>query len=600
MKRTFFKIVSVLLSVILAFSVASVAFAAEKTDYCPTIIIPGLFQSDVRLYNDDGTEAVNSDGGTYSKPFYLDSTKNIVKQALKGVGLPLLKTLITQSDDDGSFASAFAETAGNIVFDKVSSTSQGQTKYNVKAVKYSTSLEKCSEEDKEKILGAIPIQEYVNIAGADHLYFLSYNSFGNLNDITQDLYDLIQQAKSDLGCDKVNIVPISQGGSICNNLLEYYPQVVSDLNRIIYVVPALDGANVLGDIYEYGLNDDDDAVYGYMWQGILKDETTGDLVKLLIRLFPKTVFNNVLDKTADKVIDMFKYSTAIWALIPSEYYEDCANRYLSGEDDAYIRSQTDSYYKAQLNSDKNILAARDAGVEIFDVVNYNHAMYPIADTWDDVNADGIIQLDSTSMGATSAGIDKELPDGYVQQGNSYGTCSDPEHHNHIDSHNMVDASTGLLPDNTFYYYNGNHEETSQDDAAIKLVERLLTDESFTDVYSYPDEFPQFNTARVSKGLINDVNKMRTYDVSSLSAEDASELNAAIAQCDKTIANTNVDIDEFNAASDRFYAIYDKINGTSHTEDTTLSFKDKLIRKLSAFVDKTIGARGYSDVFKGIQ
>lgn len=63
--------------------------------------------------------------------------------------------------------------------------------------------------------------------------------------------------KRDTGHDKVNIVPISLGGTVANGLLEYYGEsnpdgknVYKDLNKVVYIVPALDGSSIVGDIYK--------------------------------------------------------------------------------------------------------------------------------------------------------------------------------------------------------------------------------------------------------------------------------------------------------------------------------------------------------------
>ena len=105
-----------------------------------------------------------------------------------------------------------------------------------------------------------------------------------------------------------------------------------------------------------------------------------------------------------------------------------------------------------------------------------YSLYAIVDSWDNVNADGIIQLESTSMGAVSYGVDVELPEGYVTEN---PRCTNPDH-NHIDPHNIVDARAGLLPDHTFYFYNQNHEKTGNNDVVMLLAVELLTDENFKD------------------------------------------------------------------------------------------------------------------------
>ena len=589
MKRNVTKILSLFIAAVLMFAAVVPAFAeGDSVKDCPTVIIPGLFQSETRLYNDDGT--VND---KYSAPFYLEPTNDIVKEALKRIGLPLSVTLITQHDFKGKFADKFAQAVADIVFSKVASDNQGKPLYNIKATDYPTSAANLSERDRKYILDKIPLNDYVASTDLSHLYFLSYNSFGNINEITDRLYNLIETAKKESGSDKVNLIPISQGGSIMNNLLARHPEVISSLKRVIYIVPAVDGSNVIGDLYEYGINDSDDALYGYMWKQITKDETTGALVNLAVRLFPKKVLNNVLDKTMDAVIEKLKYSTAIWALIPSEYYPDTSEKYLDGAEDSYIKSQTDEYYSAQVNAKSNILKMRNAGVEVFDIVNYNYPLYSIADTWNTVNADGIIQLSSTSLGAVSAPVDSALPAGYTQQGNSYGTCSDSSH-NHIDPHNMVDASTGLLPDQTFYFCDGDHEKTARNDVIMKLATALLTDDNFTSVYSYPDKYPQFNNARDSREYINDINKLKNYDVSSLSDEQKDNVSKVLASSQASIDNTNVDLDEYNKTKTEFYAVYDDVFGTNHNETKK---SNAFVLWLEKQVAKTVGNKGYSDVFR---
>ena len=562
------------------------AFLTPNEDAVPTIIIPGLFQSDVRMYDDAGNELT-----AFTRPFFLDSTKDIVLKAIKKVALPLLTTLLFQHDFGGKLAKNFGEAVGDIVFGKVGANPDGTLKYNIRPVQYKTALANLSEEDRRFVLDAMPMGDYVTAAGPEKLYFLSYNSFAPVEDNAADLYELIQIAKAETGFDKVNIVPVSQGATIANYLLEYRPEVVNDLHKIIYVVPALDGANVLGDLFIYGLNDDPNDLYGEMFTKVLKDEGTGALVNLALRLFPNKVLNDMLDRAMDETIGQIKYSTSMWALIPSGYYEEAADHYLSGPDDAFIRARTDAYYQAQLRSRDNILRAKNAGVQVFDVVNYNHILYPIAPTWDVVNADGIIHLDSTSMGAVSAPVDGQLPDDYTQAGNAYGTCSDPSH-NHIDPRRIVDASTGLLPDHTFYFRDGDHEKTAQNDVVIKLVEKLMLTDEITDVYSDP-AFPQFNVQRVSRQLIANVDAMRGYPAS---GEDKAELDAAIARVDEVIANTVVDEEAFEEARTQFYAVYDRLTGEDHSPKTPNAFM-RFVIKLDRCVDKIVGKQGYSDVFR---
>ncbi len=613
------KILAVVLAFVMLFgSVAALTgTAVEKEEMYPSIVIPGLFQGRATLY-EDGEIAVNADGEALESPFFLSGTEDIISTALKQAGLPLATTLLTQRDKDHEFANALGHALGDILLGKIVSDENGDFIYDVRPEQLNTAVSNLTQEQKDYVYDTIPLTTYKEIAGEDKLYFFTYFSFENMDEVTARLYSLIQTVKEETGYDKVNLVPISQGGTIANSLLETYRDdeaerdIYDDLNRIIYVIPALDGSYTIGDIYYYGLIDDDDALYNYMFPLLLDgdQEWLGHLISGLIRIFPKEVLNDVLDIAVDILVeDYLENCTMMWGLMPSAYYPELRERYLSDEDNAVIREQTDRYYQAQLNSDDNILKAVESGVEVFDIVNYNDALYPICDNWNKCQADGIIQLDSTSMGAYGIGVDVQLPEGYEQQ-NTNVTCTDPENHVHIDPYNLIDASTGLLPDTTFYFYNGDHEQTGRNDVVMKLVVNLLTDPAFENVYSYPDTFPQFNTARKARGVQEKIDSMKTYlDNETVDADTKARLAEVLARTQELYddtACTPEEVEELYACT----AELDEIRNLIVNGPSEQSFGEKLkqifmkiltdfLRVFSDFLFVTTGGKGITDILSGI-
>lgn len=569
----------------------------------PSIVIPGLFQSEVLCYDDNGELMLDSDGNVRTGPFFMDTQETVIN-AVKTALLPLCKTLITQKDDQHEFAEALGDVLGEALMERIKSDDNGNFVHDIRAVQYTTSLARMNAHDKAWALGAIPLNSYIDVAGADHLYFFSYSSLDNMDKLAKQVKELVETAKRETGHDKVNIVPISQGGSIFNAVMEYYPELKDDIDRVVYVVPAVDGSDLIGDIYAYGLIDDDDALYDYMFPILMgsDSEWLGYLIDLIIRVLPKDVLNDTLDIAVDKLISEYLVnSTAIWGLIPTESYPIAREKYLMSDSKSVIREQTDKFYQAQLNAKDNILEFKESGVEFFDIVGYNKNLYPIVDSWNKVNADGIIQLSSTSLGATSAKVNGTLPYSYKQQGNSYGTCSDPTH-NHIDPQNMVDASTGLLPDHTFYFYNHDHEKTGGCDVIINLAVRLLWDKSFKNVYSYPNEYPQFNNSRFTKSISYKLAAAKRLDLSNVSQEDAAELKAAIAEVESLLSETVVDAEAFKSAEARFNAIYEKIT-VPKTDDEIkeennkslfMQFLTKLLNFFNKIVNYFLGNNGFSD------
>ena len=592
------KVIALVLSVVMLVGCFSAtAFAVEEA-YIPSIVIPGIFQSETKYYEDGkATDA--------EPPFFMDSTIEIVGLAVTEALMPIANLIATQEDKDNKAAQAIADVLGEALMEKSRCDENGQFIHDIRATKYNDSFADLSEHDQEYILDQIPLQNYIDAAGAENLYFFSYASLGNMKDTAQELYDFIQFVKEDAKSDKVNIVPISQGGSVANALMQLYVDyersVAEDINRIIYVVPALNGSTLIGEIYQHGLLDDEE-LYTTMLPSLMGEEDmVSYLVNVVLRIMPGANVNSILDTAVNTLImDYMRYSTLLWGLCPEENYPACREMYLTDAGLETIVEQTDWFYNAQCNRYDYIKKAIEDGVKVFDIVDYNVPLYQLVDSWDKVNADGIIQLDSTSMGAFSYGVDVQLGEDYVA---THNNCSDPENHDHADPNGIVDACTGLLPETTFYFYNQNHERTGSNDVIMKLVTELLVDEAFVDVFSKPDKFPQFNVGRNSKGLMRDVVEMKNFDTSDLTAEEKALLEDAIAQAEAQLDQTNVDLEAFEAAKDNFYSVCDQIENRDKEpeekeNDAYMNFEDalkQLFQMLSDILYIFFGGAGFGEM-----
>ena len=570
--KTSKKILALIMAIVMLSTTFVVAASAVDTQKAiPSIVVPGLFQSETKYYE-------NGKATNLEAPFFMGDTIELVGVALTEALVPISKMLISQEDKDQRAAKALSGILGDALMGRLKCDENGQFINDVRATKYYDSFRDLSKHDQDYILDQLPLNKYIDMAGEENLYVFSYASLGNMKDTAQELYDFIQFVKEDSGSDKVNLAPISQGGSVMNAVMQLYKDngkdISKDVNRIVYVIPALDGSLLVGEIYQYGLLDDNVELYSEMMPALMgADEMAGYLVNIVLRIFPNADLNTILDIVAfDLVNDYMRYSTLLWGLVPSGNYEPCREIYLSDDSMAVIREQTDWFYNAQKNSDANILDAKNKGVEIFDIVDYNVPLYEIIDSWDDVNADGVIHLDSTSMGAYSVGVGKELPKDYVR---SVNNCTNPNH-DHSDPRNIVDANTGLLPCTTFYFYNQNHESTGSNDVIMKLVSELLVDENFKDVYTYADRFPQFNVGRKSKAFMRDLEETKNMDMSKLSSTDRAKLENAIARGEAALDNTNVDLDEFEAAKEYFYDVRNEVlYGEEKEYSGGLEFNDYL-------------------------
>ena len=584
------KLISVLLAVLIIMSGAALfASAAEvKTscggncDVCPSIVVPGIGQSNIWALDENGEYLLDDEGERIMAFPAIFDVGSIVKKVIA----PALLTIVTQHD--AGLSSALCDVVRD-AFAVNMCDENGKNTGNFEVERYLYSVAECSEYEKNQIYNNIPLQDYAASAGEDHLYYYAYNSFTNLTETIDGLYDYINMVIEETGHDKVNIVPISMGGSVANGLLDYYPDVMSKLNKVVYIVPALNGSTIVGDLYNKDLAFLDKE---FLYNGFLEtlmDEEDARMIEVIARILPDDVLLGVLNNVADCLIEEVAANvTSLWGLCPKEAYPSAAAKLLANKPE--IKKQTDRYYTAQLNSLDNIQKMVDMGVEVYNIVDYDAPLYQIGTSWNDDNADGVIHLSSTAMGVQSALVGETLGDGYKQK-NSSKNCSDPSH-NHISPDNVVDASTGLLPDTTFYFDGQNHEKTARNDVIIKLATELLATDNIKNVYS-SKAFPQFNSQRDPRGLKNNlIPTAKAVDTSALSEADAKELAEALAEAEAFVNGTVSYHGEQQEVEARLKAILVKVGARdADTEEET----SDTFTKISLWLYENYGTAGFSQM-----
>lgn len=596
MKKTVKSVISLILCAAMLLSASVIGFAAEADEkiYCdgdceyyPTVIIPGLGQSGVFVVDDAGEFVLDKNGARISAfPAYIQLPKLIAR-----VAIPVVLSLVTQSDV--GLTEALSD-AIFMAFGINTSDLKAQNTGNVALERYYKPYSECTEAEQTLINSHIPFHLYETDLPKDHLYYFTYNSFGNHIDLAKELYDYIQMVKKQTGHDKVNIVPISQGGTIASAMFEYYPEIMDQLHKVLFIVPALDGSTIIGDVFNGRVNflNKDFLYNGFLENLGLLDENTASLIEILFRILPDELLLDALNGAVDTLVeDVMIRSTSMWALCPSGDYPTAAEKYLSDPEMADIKAQTDKYYQAQLHRFDNIQTLLDKGVPVLCVAQYDYQLIDVGETWNTQNADFIIQLDSTSLGAHAANVGETLPEDYVQQ-NTY--CDDPTH-NHISPDRVVDASTGLLADTTFYFDGQRHDLTQHNDVILKLAFHVIAHDDIKDVYSSPD-FPQFMNGRDVRNLHTYLAAAEEVDTSVLTAEQAAELEAAVKQAKDTLDNNTAPADAFGKAEERLSAILVEIAAMEAAKEK----KDMpIFGEISEWLFNEFGTDGFSEIFVSI-
>jgi len=331
--------------------------------------------------------------------------------------------------------------------------------------------------------------------------------------------------------------------------------------------------------------DSDYLYHGFLENIRLLDPATAGLIELAARLFPDEVLMAALQKGVKRLVENIMIrSTSMWALCPSGDYEAAAARYLSSPEMAAIKAQTDRYYQAQLHHKDNIRTLQKKGVQVFCVAEYDVSLINVGTHWNDQNADFIIQLDSTTIGATSANVGETLPADYKQQ----NTCCSNPAHNHISPDRVIDASTGLLADTTFYFKNQRHDLTQWNDIILKLAMELIAHDDIQDVYSSP-AFPQFNNGRNVKNVLELLDTAKGVNQRFLTKRQKANLNAAIENAEAVLSRT---VDTPNALPDAEAQLRKALVAVGKEKPSTAV--PDVFTPVSDFFYRHFGTNGYSE------
>ena len=573
MKKFFKKILAMTLCLAMLVPIGAIGASATtepetetdcggKCEHSPVIVLPGINHSPTYLYDENDEPFIyngNHLGGTL---LILNESALSAGAILKAVAA-VLGTLLLQTN------LGLDKIAYNLVseiFKYQRCDENGDHIENLKTKRWNHSLEYMSEDDIEWTYRMVPMKPLVDEIGEDHVYFFTFNLVGDPMTSADELKEYVEMVKEQTGHDKVTFLPVSLGGTILTAYLEKYGH--EDLDQIVNAVACLDGTDIVADMMAREWRLEDEYLYHQFIANIFVESegvpTLGYLINTILHIVPRSGIDALLSGAMSAIIETLMVNCPqFWAMLPSYRYEALAERYLS--DKPVLKARTDAFQQARLNLKQNILDAVADGVRVNSIAGANldlgeqmYTYFNIVASAEKVNSDGIVNLNSTTLGATGAAHGQTLDDLDYEK-NTY--CTDPTH-NHISPDNMVDTSTAVLPENTWIFLY-QHHEVGYNDVVLNLAKAIILGE-VTDVHSDPENYPQYNypckTRDIRRWKLPDAKKV---DQSTLSAEDKAELNAAIAEAEDVLKMTVADQSRVEAAEKRLNEILHKIGAEGY-------------------------------------
>ncbi len=312
-----------------------------------------------------------------------------------------------------------------------------------------------------------------------------------------ELNDYIQQIKAVTGSDKVNINARCEGANVLAAYLAKYGY--EDLHCIQFYSPTLYGAELADALFSGNIRIDADALLRFQNAKLpIEDELTRELVDALVEFTGDTVLLDLTALSMDVLfIKLYKeviaplvretYGTfpGFWAMVSQKNYPAARRGIFRGCEEQYagLIEKIEHYDRdVRQHLDELILGAKQAGVPVAVFAYYGDAQVPPLTENANELSDNTVILKNTSLGATTAKYGKTLSASYVKAAVANGTDK------YLSPDGMVDASTCLLPDTTWFIWGIPHE-LFPDYVFDRMAEFYDADGNMT-VFSDPS-FPQY-------------------------------------------------------------------------------------------------------------
>ena len=606
MKNGFKRVISVILCAAMLISMGAIgASAATKTecggdcDVSPVIILPGINHSPTYLYDENDEPYLDADGNHVGGTLLILELSKLWGQ-IPALVLSLLGTIMLQHSVGLEQA---AYNAAKAAFWVQECDNDGNHINNLQTQRWYHPISEMTDDEKDWLYRMIPLQRVEEAIGGDHIYMFTFNLVGDPIQSAAELDEYIDMVKEQTGHDKVTLLPVSLGGTILTAYLNEYGH--GDLDQIVNVVACLNGTDIVADMMERKWNLADEYLYHEFIPPILGDDAAlGYLINIVLHIIPRSGVDSILTGAISAVLDsMMINCPQIWAMIPSYRYDALAERYLNDPAKKVLREKTDRFQDARLNLEKNILAAVEDGVRVNSIAASNldfgeqdYTFFAIVASAKDYNSDGIINLASTTIGATGAAGDQTLADVDYEKNTK---CTNTAH-NHISPDNMVDVSTAALPENTWIFLE-QHHEVGNNDVVLNLVQAII-EGKVSNVNDDPVNYPQFNyscnTKYIRRWRIPDAQDLLTNeeDEFELTPEQIAELEAAIAKGEEVLKLTVVDQKKIKEAEDELNAVLAKYGKYTYPEEPSgiEKFFGEALEGTSKFLVDTIGGGSLVD------
>lgn len=470
------KVLAIILSALMLFSAMSIGVVAAEEEKVPIVILQG-YSGPSLAYADENGEPIVVDGEVQlAWPLNFDDI------GMKIMGL-LADVTLNQNELGDAIVDVLQE-----YFAPLEMYPDGTSKNNLvpypsgaAATRASTLIENDMEEYiPEKVVAEMAIAE----VGAENVFGFTQDWRQSQVNSAADLDAYIQEVKELTGAEQVDLYGLSHGGQYGTSYLYYYGYK-GDVRRAMFGDPATMGTSAVGSFFtgEYvDVNLED--VIKFVEHGFEHEKDWEWLLKLLtLDEGLVEIVNSALVNT--DLLEGVVLIPSLWDFVPHNYFEEALEYVgLNAEENGSLYADTVKYHNDISNDGLN-LANMLSDLKVSGM----RIGYVVGNGYDSINGkyNSDILIDTyLSSGSTCMPLGETFPKGYTKAGT---VCSNPNHY-HISPDFDIDASTGFMPDNTWYVRGQGHGMIMHDPYTKNLVHDFLWGD-IENVFS-SKAYPQFD------------------------------------------------------------------------------------------------------------
>ena len=311
-------------------------------------------------------------------------------------------------------------------------------------------------------------------------------------DSAEKLNDFINYVLECAGTDQVTLTCHSLGGVVTTSYISMYGD--SKLRSVCLNTTAIYGETYTGELLSGKMVLNDEAIKYYLefaFDGMEYEKLLNGIVSVANGLglldFISKFGNVALERLSpvllpEIVVPMFAGMPSIWAMVPDEYV-DASRDYVfnviykdSEIDRSGLIEKLDNYDETVRAHKTETLKQLNDDANLYVFSRYGYSSIPIVPSYSNLS-DSVIDTKYSSFGATTAEYNSKLTDEQL-------AAADPKH---VSPDKMIDASTCMFPEQTWFFKNFPHATNSP---LEKIIQTLLYTPFQATVDTY-DEYPQF-------------------------------------------------------------------------------------------------------------